>query len=134
MPAFVMPLGDQQTWQCLDAFTQGYWEAAFFCECHSDNPELEGAPFADVAKESWTRALADCLKFQAVNAPLLAQAYAEHDYSPEQAGRDYWFTRNGHGCGFWDRDLGTIGDALSDACRYQSVDLYRGDDGRVYLS
>jgi hypothetical protein len=25
-------------------------------------------------------------------------------YSEEQAGRDFWFTRQGHGVGFWDRE------------------------------
>ena len=25
-------------------------------------------------------------------------------YCEEQAGRDFWFTRQGHGAGFWDRE------------------------------
>lgn len=39
-------------------------------------------------------------------------------YTEIQAGRDFWFTRNGHGVGFWDRGLGEIGDLLSERCGY----------------
>lgn len=52
---------------------------------------------------------------------------------PEQAGHDFWLTRNRHGDGFWDRGLGERGERLSDAARvYSSVDLYVGDDGLIY--
>lgn len=33
----------------------------------------------------------------------IEQAYAR-DYDAEQAGRDLWFTSQGHGVGFWDRE------------------------------
>jgi hypothetical protein len=93
---------------------------------------------------------------------LLDLAYAR-DYDPEQAGCDYWFTRNGHGVGFWDRDalddqkdlwreLGSprigesawevyqsrkgesLGERLSKRCRYKEVDMYRGDNGLIYFT
>jgi len=51
------------------------------------------------------------------------------------AGRDYWFTRNHHGVGFWDRGLGEIGDKLTEKAHNDpSVDLYRGDDEQIYIS
>lgn len=34
---------------------------------------------------------------------------------PEQLGRDFWLTREGHGAGFWDRGLGERGERLSDS-------------------
>lgn len=55
------------------------------------------------------------------------------DYTAEQAGRDYWFTRNGHGVGFWDSDLGDVGDLLSNAAGRTEINPYWTDDGRVSL-
>lgn len=56
-------------------------------------------------------------------------------YTAEQAGHDYWLTRNGHGAGFWDRGLGELGERLSALARAAgSVDLYTGDDGLIYQS
>lgn len=35
------------------------------------------------------------------------------DEELDHAGRDFWYTRNGHGCGFWDGDWPEpLGDAL----------------------
>lgn len=120
MAEYHIPLGEQQTWQCLDEFTQGYWEAAFF----TSQEEIGAHTFADVSKAAYDRAIKDCLKFQTDNMSLLALAYMRPNYGPAQAGRDFWFTRNGHGVGFWDRhQLGDLGDKLSDACRHRSIDV-----------
>lgn len=71
----------------------------------------------------------DCASFQESNADDLA------DIDIEQAGHDFWLTRNGHGTGFWDRGLGDLGERLSKACKpYGSVDLYVGNDGEVHCS
>jgi hypothetical protein len=52
----------------------------------------------------------------------------------ERAGHDFWLTRNGHGAGFWDRGLGTLGNRLSAAAKvYSGCDLFVGDDARVYF-
>jgi hypothetical protein len=64
---------------------------------------------------------------------------AESDYDREAAGRDFWYTRNGHGVGFWDRGFkgraGAIAQRLSDsASAFRESDIYRGDDSRVYVS
>lgn len=74
---------------------------------------------------------ADCAKFEAENAALLAKAGDD-----EQNGHDFWLTRNHHGAGFWDRgyDEG-VSDALTDAAhKCGECNLYRGDDGRIYAS
>jgi hypothetical protein len=56
-------------------------------------------------------------------------------YEAIQAGRDFWFTRNHHGVGFWDRGLGPTGDSLSAVShRFRETDVYRGDDGLIYLA
>lgn len=115
--AFPVPL----KWADLDAFTQGYVEALFFTsqgdgEPGTDNEsglwvESEDEPglwsnefgFSDLAPETLAAIIDDCAKFQADFAALLTDAYAR-DYGADQAGRDFWYTRNGHGVGFWDRE------------------------------
>lgn len=117
----------------LDSFTQGYIEAMFFTDASSaDDGDLEDATVADIAPQFLELIISDCQQFQTEHAALLDRAFAEHEYDETQAGRDYWFTRNGHGVGFWDRGLGEVGDKLSDAARYSTVDIYRGDDGLIY--
>ena len=78
--------------------------------------------------------IADCEKFQAENARMLARAYAEakKPYDAENAGHDFWLTRNGHGAGFWDRDLPKdVGDALTRASeKYGEINLYV-EGGRI---
>lgn len=130
--AVVAPIGSHNAntgpldWASLDAFTQGYIEALFFTEEESLCEESEGARhmpdvafdtstmeshfvggdsfgFSDLAPEALARIIADGEAFQRENAATLAEA-CTRDYDAAQAGRDYWFTRNGHGVGFWDRD------------------------------
>lgn len=80
------------------AFFGGYIEALYFTESGPDS-ELDPGFKADQR--------ADCLRFW-------AQAWA---YIPEgvevQAGHDFWFSRNGDGTGFWDRDDVVYGDATT---------------------
>lgn len=140
MPRFILPLGAPEAaneFAMLDDFTRGYIEAMFFTNTGSlDDGDLQDATFADLAPESLAEIIADCTAFQNKHASLLEQACQRDDYSAEQAGRDFWFTRNGHGVGFWDRKqlyAGELGDALSAACGRNDVDLYRGDDGKVWL-
>lgn len=142
----------------LDSFTRGYIEALFFTDqapvVTSDEwRELEEAGiddmggsfpsdlgFHDLAPESLERIEHDCGRFQRVARRLLAIAYSCGDYDAEQAGRDFWFTRNGRGAGFRDREQlrdGALGDRLSRWCgrrtRLGEVWTYFGDDGKVHL-
>lgn len=134
------PAADGRRYSGLDAFTRGYIEAAFFTSTGTgDDAEsgLEHASFADIAPSALDGIVADCAKWQADNAELLALAADRDGYDMERAGNDYWYTRNGHGVGFWDRkelDAEGLGDKLSAACRYRSVDMYRGDDGLIYFN
>lgn len=57
------------------------------------------------------------------------------EISPESAGHDFVLTRNHHGVGFWDRGYGDKGDRLTEAAHaYGDVSLYKGDDGKLYLT
>ena len=141
MPEFVLDMGTSEAardFNKLDSFTRGYIEAAFWTDANADMSEdLEGATFAELADESLTSIIEDCSAFQKDNAVMLEQAYTSElvAYDESRAGTDFWLTRNRHGAGYWDRGLGKIGTALSDAAHvYGTSSLYRGDTGAVHVS
>lgn len=147
--------GAEKEFAALDAFTQAYIEALFWTEeapgvsteewnatDDHDGGSIPGdVGFADLAPEALAAIIADCAKFQTDNAADLEEAttggYGScgRDYGMAEAGHDYLLTRNGHGAGFWDRGLGELGDRLTAACRKtRGVDVYLGDDGKVYVA
>jgi hypothetical protein len=102
-------------------------------EGQADGDLPTDAGFGDIYPGSLATAIAECEDFQRQAADLLAQAYGHtfparvigdgtlpdshrpaYDYDEACAGRDFWFTRCGHGVGFWDRDLGDVGDKLTE--------------------
>lgn len=127
MPEFILDHGSPEasaTFAKLDSFTQGYIEAAFWLIDEDD----KDATFADLAPEALADMVQVCRYFQDGNTADLAEI------DGHQAGVDFWLTRNHHGAGFWDRGHGPKGDRLTTAAHvYGSTDLYRGDDGRVYV-
>lgn len=143
MPEYVLPGTGGADWRDLDAFTQGYIEALFFTEndpsiCLDEwtpgHEFVDGsvpcdAGFEELDPDSLAKAKRDCESFQLINRVVLDEAYEMEVnaelYSEEQAGRDFWFTRNGHGVGFWDRELDTVGDLLSAAAiNWPGVDTF----------
>ena len=122
----------------LDDFTQAYVTAALWSS--TDNADESGGEpldanyeVKDIATPTLERMAKECALFQKQNAKLLARAYKMRPYDVEQAGHDFWLTRNGHGAGFWDRGLGEVGKRLSEeARRFGSVDLVIGDDGMIH--
>ena len=137
MPEFIMPLesqGESRDFASLDEFTQGYVECLFWLSCNSDNPEMEDCTLSDLAPETLASIVEDCADFQKGCAKLLELAYETGGYGESSAGHDFYLTRNGHGAGFWDRGLGKVGDELSAMSKpYGSCDLYKGDNGKLYL-
>lgn len=138
MPEFQMNYGTSEsldTFSGLDAFVQGYIEAAFFTETgYAENGDLEHAAFCELAESAIVEAQEDCIEFQSAASQWLEKA-REYDYTMEQAGRDFWLSRNGYGAGYFDRKIGAAADALQSLARKQgSRDMYRGDDGMIYFS
>ncbi|AET42325.1 hypothetical protein DSS3P1_12 [Ruegeria phage DSS3-P1] len=146
MPEFCLDLGDLETHRVFDAlpdFTRGYIEAAFFCGVDlpdGDRDESDSFGLDDLSADSLAEMAGDCAGFMAAHAAdldALNGGGRGGDYDHESAGRDYWFTRNGHGVGFWDRGFtGEAGEAaarLSDACRYNESSLWADDSGAVHV-
>ena len=130
----------------LDDFTRQYLETALWSSTDDkDWPMDREYSIRDFEESALANAIADCAQFQRDNAALLALAYDDPNFQtsdgqgPESlAGYCFWMDRNGHGVGFWDRDIKAeyvgrnVGDLLSDACDdWSPVDLYIGWSKRV---
>ncbi len=124
----------------LDNFTAAYIECALWSSMDENDEALDANySIEDFAPAALASIIEDCADFQSSFADLLAQAYELYSHSPDwtheaQAGHDFWLTRNRHGAGFWDRGLGEVGRRLTEMSHpYGEVNLYVGDDGRIYL-
>jgi len=125
--------GDSSMTHKLDAFTTAYLTAALF----TDDPNPGQGEFSE--RDDWsiacfetdaiTQAVSDCERFQEYAGDLIAPDL-------EHAGRDFWYTRNGHGCGFWDGDWPEAdGEKLTDIAKgFSESGVYVGDDGKLWLS
>lgn len=98
--AFVLASEGAQDFAPDDDFFRGYVECVYFVDTGDTDQPANDCPMSEDTRAAL---LEECTQFQTVNAALLAEAYAR-GYDAAQAGRDFHFTRNGHGVGFWDRD------------------------------
>lgn len=124
-------------------FTRGYLEAAFFATNDEDgDPLQDSVDVSDLSPSAWQAVQRDCAAFLATNGALIQACDEAHrpgspdDTVEEHAGRDFFYTREGHGVGFWDGDWPMkAGEHLSAAANaFGTADLYIGDDGKVYQS
>ena len=113
-----------------------YIECALWSSVHYDAPDADGVPMDDLvdlddlAADTLTSLSSELNDFVSLCYYL---GLSWDECTDEQIGHDFWLTRNGHGAGFWDRGLGSLGEALSSAARtFGSCDLYIGDDGNIY--
>lgn len=117
-----------------NAFLYGFLGAALWAEhaneagdsfesLNYDRDDLSAAALKTLAEE--------CQDFQALAAEELKAAQARGK-SLETLGADFYFTRCGHGTGYWDRGLGELGEALTEKAEtYSSINLYLSDDGKI---
>jgi hypothetical protein len=114
----------------MNPFLQAYIFAAIWSTIDDNGEPLDVNYSAnDLAPEALKRMEKDCNDFQKANADTLQAS----GLSDEQAGHDFWLTRNGHGTGFWDRGIGENGEKLTEAAdAYGECNLYVGDDGKIY--
>ena len=107
----------------------GYLDCALWSSLDDNDEPLDKMGVEAIAAETRVKMRCELTDFVLQNQALL-KASGLRD---EQIGHDFWLTRNGHGAGFWDRDLGEVGDQLTAACKkFPEVDLYVGDDGKIY--
>lgn len=136
----------------IDEFTRAYIECALWSSTDESNdsggdPIDQSFDIDDITRDALRSMAKDCRDFQKAFADLLTQASAtlpcscgagddthlghtkgcatNRTYDKEQAGHDFWLTRNRHGAGFWDRGLGEVGDKLTTAAHsYGDSNLY----------
>ena len=85
----------------------GYREAALWCGLREEDEEYAHA--YPLSPETLAQMSKDCVMFE-IEAGEGLEDVGLHE---NQIGHDFWLTRNGHGCGFWDRGLGEPCDDLT---------------------
>lgn len=119
-------------------FFDGYMTAALWSSTYGENGEnhMDDGKH-HLAAEARIEMLKDCADFISFCENQQINPFPEYnkgEYSNEElSGHDFWLTRNGHGCGYWDRGLGNMGKTLTGAAKtFGCCDLYLGDDGFIY--
>ena len=124
----------------MDDFTQAFFVAALWSS-NDESDDNGGEPMDrnygidDFDPKCRAALEAECAAFQRDYAEHIVGCARRCGYSDDaMAGHDFWLTRNDHGAGFWDGDwpepAATVLTKASKA--YGEVDLYIGDDGKVY--
>lgn len=117
----------------IKEFMDAYIECALWAETdNSDdrggNPLDENFGPEDFTKESMKQIRKDCEAFCDENWDDISD-------NLERAGHDFWLTRNGHGCGFWDGDWPEkAGKRLTKASKaYGSCDILVDPNRKLHL-
>lgn len=123
----------------LDPFLRGYIVAALWASLNDEKPLDDDYGMDDLAPETLAEMAADCAVFQRENGHLWKdKKTGRGEFGiDEQAGHDFWLTRNGSGAGFWDRPEiygENEAEELTEACKDNGCDLYVGDDNRLYVT
>ncbi len=118
----------------MDQFTTAYIEAALWSTTDDNGDPLDdNYGEGDIDRATLAAMVDDCHRFQEENADDIATY--PHDYSPEEmAGHDFWLTRNGHGCGFWETPdwPKESGSRLDKACEAFGEVYLHVMDGRIH--
>lgn len=107
-------------------FVEAYIEAALWADSpRDDDDQTIDADLAFDTRLEMQREAGDF--YDANTADILAYAQGV-----TQAGHDLWFTRVGHGVGYWE-EKGEAAERLDKAAKaLGSVELWIGDDGWIY--
>lgn len=105
----------------LENLVAGYIEAMLWTEC------LDGQ--FDLVTDTVAKEIAsECKAFFDANENDIDEFAGIYSY--RMTGHMFWLTRNGHGTGFWDQDMGDLGGKLTKASdAFPPAYLYEGDDG-----
>lgn len=112
-------------------FYLGFVEVLLVCGIPTDGPDPDTSlGISDLAPETERQLLDECADFLDRTATILEGLGVDLN----EAGGDFFYTREGHGVGFWDRGHGEHGELLSQiAQQYTACEPYLGDDGLIYI-
>lgn len=118
-------------------FFEAYLEAALWSSVDENGEPLDANyGISEIHDESIQKMKEDCEKFQKQNEQWLNEENCLTKINfEEQGGHDFWLTRNGHGCGFWEKSdwkeyPGMI--LTKSAKAFGECNLYVGDDGLIH--
>lgn len=113
----------------LDTFTRQYLITALWSSLDGEGEPLDANyDIEDLSEEALNSSIEDCKTFQERNWEYILGRESD-------AGHDFWLTRCGHGCGFFETsDWPEHSKELMKSCsEFGEVYLYVGDDGKLYL-
>ena len=113
-----------------DKFLDAYIECALWSSTDDDGEPLDkNYSASDLSPDALLVMTEDCHVFQRLNLILL------HNLNDEQCGHDFWLSRNGHGSGFWDRELpGDVGEKLTEAAHFfRGCNLFVTPSGMIEI-
>ena len=130
---------DNDSKNYLDEMVNAYMECIDFTESERLEGPSDDIGFYGFATEMDNQARRHCSDFLDAcidsNLDFLGLMGDPIALSPVQMGHDFWFTRNRHGAGFWDRGLGDVGEKLTDIAQSMGEqDVYVADDGWAYFA
>lgn len=118
-------------------FVAGYKQAIIFAETatNGDGEDVQNLAGYDFSESALGIIYQDCRLFWGHNSDKVGLAVAgSEDYDYERAGNDFWFTRQHHGVGFWDRGLGLVGDELTEAAEsFAEKNIFINDAGLLEI-
>ena len=112
----------------LEEFTDAVIEALY---CTDTGLDSEATGDVELSPETEANLRADCRSFWARCWFYVKAA----EKTVDEAGHDFWLTRNGHGAGFWDGDWDDTpyADLLTKLSQcYGTFETYLGDDGLLH--
>lgn len=119
----------------LSELVTSYMVTALWSSNDGDKNLYEAHTILDISPETRATMKADCEKFLEDNFDLIfGEGMPVAAGSGVMAAHDLWLTRCGHGAGFWDGDWPEpAATKLTEyAEKLGNVDLYVGDDGKIY--
>lgn len=96
----------------LTPLAKGYIDCALWLALDKHGNPNDELTVDDLPRDALDCMIADCAAFQVKLDSLLVEGMTSKEY--EQAGHDFYLTRNGHGAGFWDGDYEHYGKAIED--------------------
>ena len=122
--------------ECIDKNLEhyaDYFEALFFADvnCDSDIENYAELDFRDINEESLVKQIKQLDEFFEKADHILENT----DYDHGQACHDFFFTRNGHGVGFWENDHCNEeqGKALTEIAQSFGETYTYENDGQLYI-